>query len=195
MMAVVATLLGLFVYCDRAFQDYRAAIAHEQSAEAYRWLRGLESDFGSWPWARFPESGIWSPRELDYLKDVECYHRNVSHIYRAAIYRPWQASPPETAKPRLPGDEHSSTLATLSSLFPESPSTLATFRSLLFSERIPDFDVCARVTLIAWLDEIERATRPMLEEGLKRYGPREELKGYLHDMDRVLDAGRRELIR
>lgn len=203
--AVVAVLLGLLVYCDRAFQAYRAAISHADSAEGYRWLQGLESDFGSWPWARFPESGIWSPRELDFLRGMECYHRDMSHHCRAAIYRPWRASPSERPRPQLPEDEHSSTLATLSPLFAERPSTLATLSSLfsegpsalatlswLFSERIHSPDLEARAVLITWLDETERA-RPILEEGLRRNGQRAEAESFVRELDRLVDAGRRQL--
>ena len=190
--AVVATLLGLFVYCDRAFEAYRAAISHAESAEGYRWVQGLESDFGSWPFSRFLEPEIWSPRELDYLRGMEYYHRSMSQKCLATTYRPWVASPPEPPKPQLPGDEHSNALAALSSLFSERPSAFAALSSILFSKRPHAPHVEVRAIIIMVLDEAERIKK-MLVEIPRRYGQRVELRSSIRALDRAVDAARLQI--
>jgi hypothetical protein len=115
-VVVFATVLGMLVFAGRAFDAYRATKFHADSAQKYRWLQGLDSDFGVISLPRFPASGFWTPDQLEYLREMERYHQGLSQEYHAAASQPWLAMPPDPPEPQKPPEDRGALLTRLSDL-------------------------------------------------------------------------------
>ena len=116
LMAVVAAFaafLALGVFADRAFHAYRTARSHAYSAQAYRWLRGLDSEFAVFGFLRFPGSDVWTPEELEYLRAIERYHQGLTQKYDSAACHPWLSVPTDPAEPHMPAEEPWTPLKTM----------------------------------------------------------------------------------
>jgi hypothetical protein len=104
-IAAFATFLGLAVFAGRAYHTRRTARFHADSAEAYRWLQGLDLHFGGIPCPRFPASEFWTPVQRKYVQTMGRYHQDLSREYYVASYHPWISVPPDPPGPPKPDKE------------------------------------------------------------------------------------------